>query len=59
MDKTNTDILKVAELTGCSIHSVKKWLKFDMKDGRIPRPAMQAKIRDLTGGDVMPNDWVA
>lgn len=59
MDKTNTDVLKFAELTNSSVHSVKKWLKFDMKDGRTPRPKMQAKIREITGGDVMPNDWVA
>ncbi len=59
MDKTNTDVLKFAELTGSSVHTVKKWLKNREKDGRTPRPAMQAKIRNVTKGDVMPNDWVA
>jgi transposase len=58
MDKTNTSILQVAERTGSSVHTVKKWLKCFEKDGRTPRPAMQAKIRDMSGGDVMPNDWV-
>src|SRR5258708_5806224 len=59
MDKTNTDVLKFAELTGSSVHTVKKWLKNREKDGRTPRPAMQTKIRNVTKGDVMPNDWVA
>jgi len=59
MDETNTDVLKVAELTGSSVHTVKKWLKCFEKDGRTPRPAMQAKIRTVTNGKVMPNDWVA
>ena len=60
MEKTNTDVLKFAGLTGTSPHTVKKWLLCGQpqKDGRTPRPAMQAKIREITGGDVMPNDWV-
>ena len=52
------DIEAFAEDVGASIHTVKKWLKYDLKDGRIPRPKMQAKIREVTSGAVMPNDWV-
>jgi transposase len=58
MEKNNTDVLQAAEKFGVSVHTVKKWLRLGQKDCRVPRPAMQAKIREMTDGDVMPNDWV-
>lgn len=54
----NVSVLEAAQMFGASIHTVKKWLKYDQKDGRIPRPKAQAKIREKTNGEVMPNDWV-
>ena len=58
MDNKNVDVLQAAEKFGVSIHTVKKWLRLGQKDCRVPRPAMQKKIKELTSGDVMPNDWV-
>lgn len=37
-----------------SISGIRKWIKRE----RIPRPAMQNKIKALTGNRVTPNDWV-
>jgi len=59
MDQKNVDVLALAGALGVSPHTVKKWLRCGQKDGRTPRPVMQSKIREYTGGEVMPNDWVA
>lgn len=58
LSESKMSVLELAQKLDASIHAVKKWTKFDQKDGRIPRPAMQAKIRTLSGGLVQPNDWV-
>lgn len=58
MESENKSVEWLAEAVDASVHTVKKWLKFDQKDGRTPRPKMQAKIRDVTSFKVMPNDWV-
>lgn len=59
MEQKNIDVLEASKAFGVSPHTVKKWLRCGQKDGRTPRPAMQSKIREITAGAVMPNDWVA
>lgn len=39
---------------GASIFGIRKWLQGQ----RVPRKAMQLKIRKLTKGSVTPNDWI-
>lgn len=54
MDKSGTDILEAAELFGVSVYAVKKWLNGD----RVPRSAMQAKIKKATKGAVTGDSWL-
>jgi len=59
MHQKSFDILAIAKKLEVSPHTVKKWLRCGQKDGRTPRPAMQARIREFTDGAVQPNDWVS
>lgn len=43
-----------AKSFGCSIHTIRKWLRGE----RTPRPAMQATIKQVTGGAVTGDDWL-
>ena len=54
MDKTDIDIFEAARAFGVSIHAVRKWLRGE----RIPRTAMQSKIRKITKGQVDGSDWL-
>ena len=42
------------KLKGCTAHAVKKWRYRE----RTPRPAMQRRIAEVTGGEVTANDFV-
>jgi hypothetical protein len=53
MDKTDIDVFEASRAFGVSVYAVKKWLKNE----RVPRPKMQAKIKKVTRGAVQPNDW--
>jgi hypothetical protein len=59
MDQKSFGILQISKELKVSPHTVKKWLRCGQKDGRTPRPAMQARIREFTQGAVQPNDWVS
>ena len=53
--KTGQTPKAFAAAAGVSFQTLYRYL-----DGsRTPRPKMQRRIAELTGGDVQPNDWVS
>lgn len=54
MSQDNKDPLDVAQALGVSVFAVRKWLRSE----RIPRPAMQSKIKAMTNGLVCGDDWL-
>lgn len=54
MDKLDITIDEAARSFDVSIFAVRKWLRGE----RIPRPAIQRKIKKITRGDVTPSDWI-